>query len=184
MTDRLLYIMRKLQGPCALLLAVVVCLTSCDDDGVEVYTVPKRKQQTPRGAGGAVPSWSVPDGWKDLGASGMRLAAFDAGGVQVTVIALGSEAGDVRANVQRWRSQLGLSEASREEVGSHVTKVKVGGAEGSYIDIEGGKNGRMIAAMVERGGRVWFFKMMGDRAIVAKQKENFDKFIASVRFGD
>lgn len=174
--------MRKPSGLRVLLFFAVVFLISCDDNGVEVYTVPKQKQQKSRETNIAVPKWSIPEGWRALGASGMRLASFDAGGAQVTVIALGPEAGDVQANVQRWRGQLGLPEASREGTGSHVTKVKVGGLDGSYIDIDGGKSGRVLVAMVEHGGRVWFFKMMGDSETVAKQKSSFDGFIESIKF--
>jgi len=52
----------------------------------------------------------------------------------------------------------------------------VGGAQASA-----GK-GRMLAAIVPQDDRVWFFKLMGDDAGVAKQVESFDSFVRSVEF--
>ena len=36
--------------------------------------------------------------------------------------------------------------------------------------------------MIERDGLIWFFKMKGDRGLVAAQQGKFRKFIKSVRF--
>jgi hypothetical protein len=41
----------------------------------------------------------------------------------------------------------------------------------------------MIGAILPHEGRVWFFKAVGPAQKLAGQKDNFDKFIRSVRFG-
>ncbi len=62
------------------------------------------------------PTWDLPDGWRQLGPSGMRFATieFDAGQrkMELTVIPLETR-GDldqyVLGNINRWRGQLGLA---------------------------------------------------------------------------
>src|SRR5262245_32017108 len=43
---------------------------------------------------------------------------------------------------------------------------------------------RMLAAMIPRGDRTWFFKAVGPAEQIGAQKEAFDQFLASVRFTD
>ena len=40
-----------------------------------------------------------------------------------------------------------------------------------------------LAAMVTSGDQLWFFKMTGDRDLVAAQRDQFKDFLSSVRFG-
>jgi hypothetical protein len=41
-----------------------------------------------------------------------------------------------------------------------------------------------LAAMVTSGNKVWFFKLTGDRALVAAQESEFKNFLKSIRFAD
>ncbi len=139
------------------------------------------------GAGDAAPApprgalaYETPPGWQDRGASGLRAASFavqdGAARAEVTVIPLGREAADVRANVDRWREQLGLPPAG---AGEAATTLDVNGVAAPYVDLQGGR--RMLAVMVERGDRVWFIKMLGDVALVGREKPAFESFVRSVR---
>jgi hypothetical protein len=40
----------------------------------------------------------------------------------------------------------------------------------------------VLAAMVPEGKRIWFFKIKGDRDLVAAEQEHFKDFLKSVRF--
>src|SRR3989338_4158623 len=50
--------------------------------------------------------WTAPDGWQEKAASGMRLATFvvDGGAAKAdcSIVILGGEAGNLKANVDRW----------------------------------------------------------------------------------
>jgi hypothetical protein len=41
---------------------------------------------------------------------------------------------------------------------------------------------RLIAAMVVREDSTWFYKLMGDEPVVAREKETFIKFVQTVRY--
>lgn len=43
---------------------------------------------------------------------------------------------------------------------------------------------RLLAAMVPVGDKTWFFKLSGPEQAVAGQKENFDQFLAALRFDE
>ena len=43
---------------------------------------------------------------------------------------------------------------------------------------------RMLAAIIARNGRVWFFKLVGPEEPVAEQAGRFREFVESVRFAD
>jgi hypothetical protein len=84
--------------------------------------------------------WQLPEGWQARPASGMRYAtiALDTPGdpLEVSVTPLRTPPGDfqeyVRANVDRWRQQLGLPPASPDnlsgagEASGEVTPIKLG----------------------------------------------------------
>jgi hypothetical protein len=40
----------------------------------------------------------------------------------------------------------------------------------------------LIAASVSRKEQTWFYKLMGDEATVAREKETFEKFVQTVRY--
>jgi len=65
--------------------------------------------------------------------------------------------------------------------------IDVLGGKATRVDFTGtdkktGKPARMIAIMVPRESQTWFYKLMGDDDIVAREKENFLKFVQTVRY--
>ncbi|HEX3657892.1 MAG TPA: hypothetical protein VHV55_19040 [Pirellulales bacterium] len=146
-------------------------------------------------AGGEQPAeihFDTPPGWKQAPAGGMRKAAFDIGDPEkhalVTVIDLGSEAGGLLANVNRWRGQLQLPEISEDELHSHVKQLPVDEKKGQYIELFGlatvePRQGT-LAVMVEHGGKNWFVKLSGDASIVRREKPHFEHFVKSLHFGE
>ena len=63
-------------------------------------------------AQGSPLSWTLPPGWQELQASGMRLANLRPAGhpdAECTLVILGGDGGGLEANVNRWRrEQMGL----------------------------------------------------------------------------
>lgn len=138
-----------------------------------------------------LPQWQVPTGWKSVPPSTMRLATFAIAGANgqtgdLSVVALGPGAGGTLANVNRWRAQLTL--APLDEAGLAQSSSTVTTAAGDQVELvdllgEGSMAGRrVLAAIVARPDRTWFFKLTGDDALVAAQKEPFLGFIKSVKY--
>ena len=102
-------------------------------------------------------TWTVPAGWKRHDAQPAkggfeRFATFrlnDPEGeeLELTVFPLGREgqAGDVLANVNRWRGQLGLEDVTAEGVKGVTEELKVGDTSATLVDMLG--TGSRLVAM-------------------------------------
>lgn len=137
------------------------------------------------------PDWAPPAHWKAGGQRPMRLATFEVPGGQnqvadLSISALGGSAGGLLANLNRWRTQqLGLPAATEAELPKLTTTVEVTGGTATVVDFAGAgefKGERMLAAIVSRGDRTWFFKLSGPDAVVGPERDNFVKFLKSVKF--
>jgi hypothetical protein len=142
--------------------------------------------------------FELPAGWEERPASGMRKAEFrivrDGKTATLTAIDFTADAGpmmaDPIANVKRWRGEVGLPPASDEELAKTIEAIKVGGAEAKFVDAvpdpsqanQSQAQEGTLAAMVTHGDTIWFLKLRGDRELVAAERDNFKKFLASVEF--
>jgi hypothetical protein len=134
--------------------------------------------------------YEVPDGWTVGKVSEMRKAAFTVTdgekSVEITIIDLMPEAGELLPNVNRWRQQLQLNEMTAEDLASLVENIRVGDAVGHYVALAGpGDANRpqtILAAVVLHGGKSWFIKLMGDAELAATEEERFKSFVRSVQF--
>jgi hypothetical protein len=128
----------------------------------------------------------------------MRKAAFRVtdGGKEalLTVIDFPADAGpmmaDPVANVRRWRGEVGLPELPDAELKTTMSPIEIDGLAAQLVNatpsetdaaesqIERGT----LAAMLTRAGTIWFFKLTGDRDLVAAQRDRFESFLKSVRF--
>jgi hypothetical protein len=146
----------------------------------------------PRAASEEKPAWDVPTGWKEQAATSMRLATFAVTGengakADISVVKLAGMAGGLLANVNRWRSQMGLEpveQAGLDKLISSrdvkVTKVIVVDMAGRSV--ESGNAARLVAAIVPRSGVTWFYKMLGNDQLVSQQKAAFIQFVESARY--
>jgi hypothetical protein len=129
--------------------------------------------------------WQLPPGWSEVPPSAMRYASFNAGAndnkIDISIVTFPGDGGSDNENVNRWRGQIGLPPMSEAAITSQVTTLKGGDATFAAIDIAGA-NARTLAAWVRRDAHVWFFKASGPNAAVEKEKQNFVKFVESVRF--
>jgi hypothetical protein len=136
-----------------------------------------------------LPRWSPPANWKEKTPGPMLTAAYNVDGdpaqAEVTISKLAGEGGGMVPNITRWRGQLGLPAVSEAEIQKAITFIEVDGQRSTYmVDLKGtntrtGKPARMLAAGVPRGSETWFYKLMGDDAVVEKEKDAFVKFITS-----
>ena len=129
--------------------------------------------------------WQLPASWTEVPPSAMRYASFNAGTkenkIDISVVMFPGDGGTDIENVNRWRGQIGLPPMSEAAVTSQIKTLKAGDATFAAIDIAGA-NARTLAAWVRRDARVWFLKATGPSAPVEKEKQNFVKFVESVRF--
>jgi hypothetical protein len=124
----------------------------------------------------------------------MRVASYRVKGKEgkmadVSVVPLAGMAGRDIDNVNRWRGQIGLAPVDEAELAKLAEAAQIGGQEGKLYDMAGknadsGEKTRMLAAILRRGDTAWFFKMLGEDALVAEQKNAFAEYLKSFAFPD
>lgn len=140
-----------------------------------------------------LPRWTVPANWTPGGERPMRLATFAVSGpggasADMSISTLAAAGGGTLANVNRWRGQLGLPAWTDADLETNSKRVEVDGNPGVVVDFAGDKSvqgearkTRILGAIVPRGGQTWFYKLTGDDALVAGERENFMGFVKSVK---
>ncbi len=140
----------------------------------------------------AVLKWKVPPGWKEIPSKEeMRFATFlvqDGNPpVELTVIPLGPEAGELLPNLVRWENQLGLPPSGPADVNRLIKQTTINGLNVNLIDLTSPPSAkepkRMLSAIIPYANRVWFFKLIGPEPAVTGQKANFDAFMNSLTAG-
>ena len=82
---------------------------------------------------GQTAKWQTPQGWKELGGSGMVKASFDVSGAKATIVNLPAGSGDLVSNVNRWRRQIGLAAASPVDIQKSMQKIESGATKYTYL---------------------------------------------------
>jgi hypothetical protein len=142
----------------------------------------------------AVPEFEAPEGWQPGRMTSMRRAAFVVSEgeqqVEITLIDLAAAAGDVLANVNRWRDQVGLKPLTLQELPAHVEQIQVDGHLSNFVELVGtaadGTPTTILGAIVPASGaildRVWFVKLTGSTRLAEREKERFLEFVRSLKF--
>ena len=195
---------------CSVLVAAL--LVSCEKNSeIKVYRVSKApleesapQQQdamptntaAPRMPGGLAPTAetavTTPPNWEAQPLSQMRQASFlvkgDNGAVaDVSFVSLGSAAGNVLENVNRWLGQLGQPPITEQKLGEMAQRLHTSLGDVTIVDLAGlpdnadpARDGRIIAAMVTTADATLFFKMRGNADLTEAQKGDFIKWVAAV----
>lgn len=144
---------------------------------------------SPSRAGAAGLSYSVPEGWQEEPAGGFRQASFqivdgDAKG-DVSVSRLTLQGGDVVANVNRWRGQVGLPEQSAAEIEGALRKVAGQSIEWQVVELPGesqaGQPQTIVGAIGKTADAAWFVKLTAPRGLAERELEHFDQFVKSIQ---
>jgi hypothetical protein len=200
-----------LPRPARLAILGLAVVAGCGDEAairpgdIRTYAAP-RPAVSPavaatRGPAAAAPTTSaaplryeLPDGWVDAGASGMRLATVTIGepaeGREVTVI---PASGSLRANVERWQGQLGsTAEATSAAVDQALAEAEALDVDGTRATVvllvdeaaaAAGDGQAILGAMVPIDeSKALFVKFKGDAAIARRERENFTRFVSSLRW--
>jgi hypothetical protein len=121
----------------------------------------------------------------------MLLARFEAGGeggkAEITVSMFPGDVGGTVANVNRWRGQVGLAPMDETAVNQALTPIEVEGGSAMIVEMlndQAGSGKRLVGVIWPRGTHTWFYKMVGDDALVAREKAALIRFVQSVRHSD
>lgn len=126
--------------------------------------------------------YDAPAEWTEAPGSAMRKASLKTpGGAEVTAFAFPAAGamGDPLANVNRWRGEVGLAPTDAETLAKESETLPLLGSEGQYFELVGEKE-TTHAAMVERDGQVWFFKIRGPIEVVPAEREAFLGWLKSL----
>jgi hypothetical protein len=144
-------------------------------------------------AQGAPLQYKLPPNWQEKPLSPMRVASFKATSpngkeTDVSVVSLPGMAGGDLANVNRWRGQVKLAPIDEDTLAKSAEHVRANGHDFLMVDLvseepigeQQGKQ-RILAAILDENDRAWFFKMTGEDAAVAAQKDAFADFLRGLK---
>jgi hypothetical protein len=184
------------------LLAVAGCQPAAK---ITSYTVPKPETvetppNKPAGGGGMPPmsrpgaessadslQAEAPEGWKEGPPKQFTLKFYEVvDGDERLEISLSRAGGDMSANMNRWRGQIGLPPASSEELEAAFQPREVNGLPAKFIEMhqaEGADNRQSIlGVVVPEGNQTWFIKLRGSTKLAEREREHFEAFAKSVRW--
>ena len=139
------------------------------------------------------PAWTVPAGWTEQPPSPMLLAKFvatdNAARAEITVSAFPGDVGGLLANVNRWRKQVTLEPIAEADLAKTVTQVDSPSGKMMLVDFGGtdaktGRPAQLAGLIVPQGEKTWFYKLLGDAAVVAREKAALVKFAQSVKYSN
>jgi hypothetical protein len=157
-------------------------LTGCrKSEHVVSYSAPKDPD---------IVHWSVPAGWEKVPFNHhLQHAAFSVGAgdkaVKITASYLFPDrpgARDLKANVNRWRRQLGLDPVTGPELTTLVTAVQESNLTMQRVSLTGESGQRILGLIVPRADRLWFYKMTGASEAVDAHKDEFEAFVRSAKY--
>jgi hypothetical protein len=138
----------------------------------------------PKPSGAAKLEWTLPKGWTQTLTGGIRFATLTApeGHLDISVVVLAGQAGGELANVNRWRSQIGLPPLGEESLPAARKSLttKVGPISVYDFTSEGVQKGRMVVGLVQSDDNTWFFKMTGGEPDVANAVPDFMSLLRSL----
>ncbi len=138
------------------------------------------------------PKWSPPSTWTAGQPGPMVVKSFLIEGNEgqkatVAISVFPGNVGGTVANINRWRGQMGLAPIQESELPGATQSLPVEGGSAVLVDLTGraapaGQAGRLVAAIVPHNGSTWFYKLTGDGAVVAREKDGFVKFVQTARY--
>ena len=172
-----------------IVIALLVCSCSAKDSSVDIYKSQKVTQNKMTNSASSQPkpafSWVTPKNWNESTGNSIRLASFSlpakVGSAEVSLIILSGQAGGLVPNINRWRGQVGLDQATDVKIKSEVTSIKTKIGIFKYKFIKNNTNSKAImAAILKKTTSTLFVKATGHLKDLAAQEKTFLKFIEGI----
>lgn len=135
------------------------------------------------------PQMQAPDHWEAQPLGQMRKGSWLVRGpngeqADVSVLVFPDDVGGLLANINRWNDQIAAPPITAEQLAAMVKNntIQIDGQPALFVFLEGTRGKSTAGAIFERGGGTWFFKIMGDSSLVARERENFRAFLDTVSF--
>lgn len=136
-------------------------------------------------------TWTLPQGWMEGTAGGMRLATFhlrnDPKNIDVSIVVLDGMAGGLESNLSRWLGQIQLPAAENDlkKLIAEAQSVRTRGQwEAKIYDLTGltrdGNAASMIVAVISADSKTVFVKMTGNKNNCLQQKDSFLGLVRSI----
>jgi len=141
---------------------------------------------------GDKPTWTIPADWKEGQLAQFLVAKFVIGSgdatAAVNVSQLSGDGGGLLSNINRWRGQLGQSPLEENAL-AQLPIIDATGGKATVVDISGTdarsqKPAQLVGVVLPLNGQTWFYKLMGNPAIVTAQKAAFIQFVQSAKYPD
>lgn len=143
----------------------------------------------PAGVATSSVRWTKPESWETQAEQPMRLVSFRPRNAPATECWISLAMGDLAANVNRWRSMLGLAPIGSKEI-EELPRIEVLGQPSLLVDLTGsytGRDGKTIAnarflgVVCTRGDESVFVRMTGPADEVGREHANFLALLRSLR---
>ena len=132
-------------------------------------------------------AWQAPAGWVQKKASAMRKGSYavpgPGGDADLSITAFPGDVGGELANVNRWRSQIGMTPLAASELDAAVSHLQVSNLDLVVVELfpKGDPKAKSIlGAMVPYAGSTWFFKLSGPGTSVQAGRDAFLGFLRTV----
>jgi len=139
-----------------------------------------------------LPKWVAPADWTETEPGPMvrkKFSIADQAGAKaaVSVSFFPGDVGGTFNNVNRWRGQMGLPPVKADELAGVTETLETAGGKATLVDFTGmdsrtGRPARLVGAIVPRGDKTWFYKLLGDGPLVGKEKDSFVNFVKGAQY--
>lgn len=134
--------------------------------------------------------WQLPEGWEEAPSTSMRVATLrpSGGRAELSLMLLGGAAGGIDDNIRNWYRQMRLDPPDAATIAGLET-VEVLGEVSPLVEIYGNYSGMgypdlddagLLGAFGRLPGQLLFIKMVGPRAEIEAERENFIRFCLSL----
>lgn len=178
----------------------LLALTACDQAAVKSYTIPKEQPvvtsepaepnpmrplpgMAEQAAAAGELQYTVPAGWRELPASGIRKATLQIEDAELSVLVFPGDVGGELANINRWREQIGLAAVEESALATITRALTISQHPASYVDLIGPEKS-IKGAILPFHGRTWFFKLLGPSDSVQANEAGLLEFLDSVQLPD
>lgn len=129
--------------------------------------------------------FTLPEGWKETPPGQFQISRFVVGdGKEPVEISISSAGGDMSANINRWRAQVGLEPIDAPAIATALFATEVFDLKAQQIEIIGppGEKQQAILGVIAPSGRTnWFIKLKGPVKPALEQKKKFEEFVKSLK---